>query len=166
MLRTGRSTLRVTAAAAAAVFVMTAGTIGSAAAGTNHPDARAGQKDKQCSFTQTGTGAHISQDGSTSVYVYAIKNSVDGEGATVSTLDTNAGTIDSTRYTAGGVLTGKETFTLGAPDASGMVPVSGSGKCTGGKSAFKNNKCSYTFTGTLNPQTTVVTFQITGTFTR
>ncbi len=100
------------------------------------------------------------------MYVYAIKNSVDGEGATVSTLDTNAGTIDSTRYTAGGVLTGNETFTLGAPDASGMVPVSGSGKCTGGKSAFKNNKCSYTFTGTLNPQTTVVTFQITGTFTR
>jgi len=100
------------------------------------------------------------------VYVYAIKNSVDGEGATVSTLDTNAGTIDSTRYTAGGVLTGKETFTLGAPDANGMVPVSGSGKRTGGKGAFKNNKCSYTFTGTLNPQTTVVTFQITGTFTR
>jgi hypothetical protein len=56
---------------------------------------------------------------------------------------------------------------LGAADANGLIPYNGSGKCTGpGTGVHKHEKCSYTFTGTLNPATQVVEFNITGTSTR
>jgi hypothetical protein len=70
-------------------------------------------------------------------------------------------------YTANGVVKGEEEFTLGATDANGMIPYTGSGKCVqGGTRVHKGEKCNYIFTGTLNPNTNVVTFNITGTTTR
>jgi hypothetical protein len=48
-----------------------------------------------------------------------------------------------------------------------MIPVTGSGKCVqGGTGAHKGEKCTYTYTGTLNPNTNVTNFNITGTTTR
>ena len=62
---------------------------------------------------------------------------------------------------------GEEEFTLGVPDADGMIPVDGSGECVkGGTRAYKHAECTYTFTGTLDPTTNVVTFDITGTTSR
>lgn len=126
-------------------------------------------KDKRAvAFTQTGTGAVISQNGST-ILVAAVKNSLDGDGATVATLTLNgtSGTDTATRYQANGVGKFEETFTLGAPDANGLVPVTGSGKCVnGGTGVHKNEKCSYTYTGTQNPTTNTVSFNITGTTSR
>lgn len=165
MLRTKARTVRVAAIAAIGVagLLMTAG----AGAAATSP---APQKDtpRKSEWTQTGTGALITENGSTMV-VSAVKNSVDGDGATVAnvTLDGNHGTETATRYTAKGVAVGQEEFTLGAPDATGMIPITGSGKCVkGGTGPFKNQTCDYTFTATQNPQTNVVTFEITGTTTR
>jgi hypothetical protein len=82
------------------------------------------------------------------------------------TLNGNRGTQTATRYTATGVSVGEEEFTLGAPDANGMIPINGSGKCVKGTRVHKDEKCSYTFTATLNPTTNVVSFEVTGTSTR
>jgi hypothetical protein len=48
-----------------------------------------------------------------------------------------------------------------------MIPITGSGKCVqGGTGVHKGEKCNYTYTATLNPNTNVVNFNITGTTTR
>jgi hypothetical protein len=118
-------------------------------------------------WTQTGTGALINQNGSTLI-VSAVHNSIDGDGAVVATLtlNGNGGTDTAVRYQANGVGRFEETFSNGAPDANGVMPFTGSGKCTGGTGVHKNEKCSYTTTGTYNPNTSVVSFNITGTTTR
>jgi len=47
-----------------------------------------------------------------------------------------------------------------------MIPYSGAGTCTGRSGVHPHEKRSYTFTGTLNPQTNVDQNTITGTTTR
>jgi hypothetical protein len=44
--------------------------------------------------------------------------------------------------------------------------LTGTGKCVGGTGVHKNQKCTYTFTGTRNSTTTVYTVKVTGTYTR
>lgn len=51
-------------------------------------------------------------------------------------------------YFANGVSKSNETFKLGAANAQGISAITGSGKrISGGTSVHKNEKCSYTFTG-------------------
>lgn len=160
MLHTRQWALRVVAVAAVAA----AGLVMAAGAGA----AGSPTKTRTVSWTQTGVGANVSQNGSL-LLVASVKNSLDGEGATVAavTLNGNNGTNTATRYMANGVQKFEETFTLGAPDANGLTPITGSGKCTGpGTGVHKNEKCSYTYTGALNPTTAAVEFNITGTTTR
>jgi hypothetical protein len=167
MLQTGRRALRVAAVAAvaAAGLVMTAG-----AGGAGSPS-----KPRTVTWTQTGIGTLISQNGSTvippglptgTLVVGAFKDSLDGNGAFVGTTSNNTET--NIGYVANGVSKVFESpsYTPGAPDANGMIPYTGSGKCTGGTGVHKHEKCSYTFTGTLNPKTTVFSYTITGTKTR
>jgi hypothetical protein len=167
MLHTRRRALRVAAVAA----VATAGLVMTAAPGTSasshHGGSAAPKKEKE--WTQTGTGASITKDDGSMLLVASVENSLDGDGATVATirLNGNTGTDTATRYTANGVGKFEEEFTLGAPDASGMIPITGSGKCVqGGTRVHKGEKCNYTYTATLNPNTNVVSFNITGTTTR
>ena len=166
MLHTRRRALRVAAVAA----VATAGLVMTAASGTaasSHEGASAAPK-KEKQWTQTGTGSSITQDDGSMLLVASVENSLDGHGATVATvtLNGNTGTDTATRYTANGVLKGEEEFTLGAADANGMIPITGTGKCVqGGTRAYKGAKCNYTFTATLNPNTNVIKFNITGTTT-
>src|SRR5260370_2466495 len=77
MLQTGRRVLSVVAVAAmaAAGLIMTTG-----------DGAAAGRGSRTVGWTQTGTGAHISQNGSTLVIVSAVTNSLDGNGAVVATV--------------------------------------------------------------------------------
>jgi hypothetical protein len=72
-------------------------------------------KDKP--FTETITGAQISQTGSTTVSVWSDKNSVEGDGAGVVaiTLNGNEATGSGTQYWASGAAKFTETFTLGGP---------------------------------------------------
>jgi hypothetical protein len=167
MLHTRRRSLRVAAVAA----VATAGLVMTAASGTaasNHHGASAAAK-KEKQWTQTGTGASITKDDGSMLLVASVENSLDGDGATVAkiTLNGSNGTDTATRYTANGVGKFEEEFTLGAPDTNGMIPITGSGKCVqGGTGVHKGEKCNYTYTATLNPNTNVVNFNITGTTTR
>lgn len=167
MLHTRRRALRVAAVAAVATagLVMTAA---SSTAASSHQGASAAPK-KEKEWTQTGTGASITKDDGSMILVASVENSLDGDGAAVAnvTLNGSNGTDTATRYNANGVLKGEEEFTLGAPDANGMIPITGSGKCVqGGTGVHKGKKCKYTFTGTLNSNTNVVNFNITGTTTR
>jgi hypothetical protein len=161
MLHPKRRAIRVTAiaAVAAATLAMTA------AAGVPATGAAAA-KDKP--FTETITGAQISQNGSTSVSVWSGKNSVEGDGAGVVTitLNGNEATGSGTQYWASGAAKFTETFTLGAPAADGTIPYTGSGKCAGGTGVHKHEKCSFTFDGSVNPTTTVFNSNVTGTLTR
>jgi hypothetical protein len=167
MLHTRRRALRVAAVAA----VATAGLVMTAASGTaasSHQGASAAPK-KEKQWTQTGTGASITKDDGSMLLVASVENSLDGDGATVAkvTLNGSNGTDTATRYTANGVGKFEEEFTLGAPDSNGMIPITGSGKCVqGGTGVHKGEKCKYTYTATLNPNTNVVSFNITGTTTR
>ena len=167
MLHTGRRDLRVAAVAAvaAAGLVMTAAP--GMAASTYHVASEAPKKEKE--WTQTGIGASITQPDGSMLLVASVENSLDGRGATVATVTLNgtSGTDAATRYTANGVGKFEEEFTLGASDANGMIPITGSGKCVpGGTRVHKSEKCNYTYTATLNPNTNVVNFDITGTTTR
>jgi hypothetical protein len=187
----------VVAAVAMGVFVMTAGPVSAAGpdpeidppqtrdlmlaaiergapmAETHSPAvqpiaAAKGAKARTVSWTQTGIGSSISKDGSIMI-VAAVKNSLDGDGAVVATVTLNGtnGTDTATRYQANGVQKFQESFTLGTPDANGLTPYSGTGKCTGpGTGVHKHEQCNYTYTGTLNSTTQVVEFSISGTTTR
>jgi len=164
MLHTKRTALRLTAIAAVAA----AGLVMTTATGVT-ADRRRGESKQEKEWTQTGIGANITQDDGSILLVASVENSIDGPGATVSeiTLEGNTGTGSATRYTANGVVKGEEEFTLGAPDADGLIPFNGSGDCVkGGTRAYRGVKCTYTFTGTLDPTTNVVTFEITGTQSR
>ena len=159
MLRTRRRALRVAAISA----VATAGLVMTAASGAS----AAAKSEKE--WTQTGTGSVITQSDGSMVSVASVQNSLDKDGAVVAkiTLNGNAGTNTATRYDTNGIGKFEEEFTLGAPDASGMIPITGSGKCVqGGTGVHKSEKCKYTYTGTLNSNTNVVNFNITGTTTR
>jgi hypothetical protein len=129
MLQTRRRALRVAAVAAvaAAGLVMTAGA--GAAAGSHQGPSAAPTKERE--WTQTGIGASITQNDGSMLVVASIKNTLDGDGAAVATvtLNGNSGTDTATRYTAKGVGKFEEQFTLGATDANGMIPITGSGKC-------------------------------------
>ena len=167
MFHPRRRALRIAAAAAVATagFVMTAAS--GMAEGSHQGASAAPAKEKE--WTQTFIGASITQDDGSMLTVGSVENSLDGDGATVAkvTLTGNSGTDTATRYTAKGVSKHEEEFTLGAPDANGMIPITGSGKCVkGGTGVYKGGKCNYTFTGTLNPNTNVVAINITGTTTR
>src|SRR5260370_19080193 len=158
MLQTGRRVLSVVAVAAmaAAGLIMTTGDGAAASRGS-----------RTVGWTQTGTGAQISQNGSTLVIVSAVTNSLDGDGAVVATvtLNGNSATDTAVRYQANGVGRFEETLTLGAP-ANGVIPYTGTGKCTAGTGVHKHERCSYTFTGTENASTSMASFKITGTTTR
>jgi hypothetical protein len=112
MLHTRRRTLRAAAVAAVAA----AGLVMTAAPGTaesnHHSASAASTKDKE--WTQTGTGASITQPDGSMLLVASVENSLDGDGATVGkvTLNGNSGTDTATRYTANGVGKFEEEFTL------------------------------------------------------
>jgi hypothetical protein len=167
MLHTRRRGLRVAAVAAVATagLVMTAAS--GAATGSHHGASAVAKSEKK--WTQTGIGSSITQSDGSMLVVASVENSLDGDGATVAkvTLNGSNGTNTATRYNDNGVGKFEEEFTLGATDASGMIPITGSGKCVqGGTGVHKGEKCKYTYTGTLNPNTNVINFNITGTTSR
>jgi hypothetical protein len=167
MFQTRRRGLRAAAVAAVAMAVLVMTAASGMAEGSHQGTSAAPKKEKE--WTQTFIGASITQDDGSVLTVGSVHNSLDGDGATVAkvTLNGNGGTNTATRYTANGAGKFEEEFTLGAPDASGMIPISGSGKCVkGGTGAYKGAKCNYTYTGTLNPNTNVVRINITGTTNR
>jgi hypothetical protein len=166
MSQTRRRAIRV-AGVAAAVLVMTAGGAATTNRGTGTALAAQQHKSRTVPYTETATCARISQNGSMSVLVCAGTNSIDGNVAAVATITLNglSGTDTSIEYDANGSRRVKETYTA-AVGANGMITLTGSGTCTGGTGVHKHEKCSYTLTGTTNPQTNVSSSKEVGTTTR
>jgi hypothetical protein len=123
-------------------------------------------------FTETITGAQISMTGLSIEGAFKVTNSLDGTGAGIQdgsitgTTFPLSGKSSTTDYFADGVQKLKETFKLDGPGANGNSILTGTGKCVGGTGVHKNQKCTYTFTGTRNSTTTVYTVKVTGTYTR
>jgi hypothetical protein len=164
MLHRARNALGVVAVAAvaAAARVVTPG----AGAASSH-------KPRTVAFTQTSTGTTVMQDDGSLLVLGAGTSSPGGDYAFASRgrLNGNSITTTGTLYHADGAGTFEETDTIGAPDANGVIAITGSGKCTGhGTGVHKNNyeKCSYTLTGTSHPEGSVFVFtaNVRGTYTR
>jgi hypothetical protein len=79
--------------------------------------------------------------------------------------DGTAGTSTSTLYDGHGTMVSREAFTLSAPDASGLVTITGGGRDVSGTGKYKGIKGTYKFTGTFNTQTTVTSVKVVGTQT-
>ena len=145
-------------------LVIVTGLSAYAVAAPNGPPKRA--------FTETLTGAQISAKGTSFESVYKVTSSLDGTGAGIQdgsvagTAFPLSGKDAFTNYFADGVAKTKDTFKLGALDASGISKITGRGKCVGGTGVHKTEKCTYTFTGTYNSKTTVSTVKVTGSDTR
>jgi hypothetical protein len=166
MLQTRRRAIRV-AGVVAAVLVMTAGVAAAANRGTGTALAAQQHTARTVPYTETATCASLGHHGSISVQVCAGTNSIDGKVAAVAKITLNglSGTDTSIEYDANGSRRVKETFTA-AVGANGMITLAGSGTCTGGTGVHKHEKCSYTLTGTTNPQTNLSSSKEVGTTTR
>ncbi len=123
-------------------------------------------------FTQTVVGAEIGGNATSPVEVFKVASSLDGTCATISH-DSNtgtsfpiSGTAAATTYCANGVSKSKEKYVLNAPNASGIIAYTGSGKCVGGTGVHKKEKCTFTFKGTFNTKTNIDSAKFTGTDTR
>jgi hypothetical protein len=86
-------------------------------------------------FIDTSVGASISATQSVAV----VHDRVNGQGASVETLKVtgNSGSGRIITYWVGGTTTDVVTFTLGAPKASGLIPITGSGHQVAATGKFK-----------------------------
>ena len=120
-------------------------------------------------FSATFVGAEISSNGGSSEEVLKVVSRLDGtcaaiaENSLAGTSFPVHGTETTTIYCADGVWETKLNFVLNAPDASGILTYTGSGKCVGGTGVHKQEKCTYTFTGMFNEKTKVDKAKLTGT---
>jgi hypothetical protein len=115
------------------------------------------------------TGIVLTRSGNSAVSLYRVKSSLYGQGAAIqhARLKNAAfpihGTDTVTTYYADGVAVAKDTFTLGAPNASGIAAITGSGRCAGGTGIHMHQQCSYKLSGTYNAKTMVSHVTATGT---
>lgn len=116
--------------------------------------ASAGAAPKLKHFTLHLIGAPVSSTQN----VYAVQDSRHGPGAAVQTITVNgsSGTDTFAVYYKNGSVITHDTFTLGAPDANGIVSITGHGSSVGKSGALKGARATYTFTGTDNSKTNVI----------
>jgi hypothetical protein len=114
-------------------------------------------------FTSTVVSAGISSTEA----VYKVHDSHFGDGAGVQTLQVtgSSGTDTEMTYYGNATVSANGSFTIGAPDANGIAPVNGSGHDISGTGKAKGVKSTYTYSGTLNTKTGVVSVTLTGTYT-
>ena len=121
---------------------------------------------KHIHFTTTASGALISGTQA----VYKVHDTLFGNGASVQTTKSNAagtgGTDSETTYYAHGSARSKGIYKLSAPDANGIIKITGTGHDVGGTGAAAGLKSSYTFSGTLNTKTLLLKIVLKGTYTR
>ncbi len=114
-------------------------------------------------FTQTGV--YVLDNVAPSEYLIKNTNSQAGVGAGISHVNDLAGKVTDVDYFAKGSVTMLSTLHTGTASATG-VPVTGAGTCRNGTGIFVGVKCTFTYTGTLNPTNGIVTITITGTYKR
>ena len=113
------------------------------------------------SFTQTGV--YIPDNLAPGEYLIKNTNSQAGLGAGISHVNDAAGTVTDMDYFANGAVKMSSTLHHGSASATG-IPISGTGSCSHGTGIFTGVKCTFTYTGTLNPANGTVSVKITGTF--
>jgi hypothetical protein len=123
-------------------------------------------------FSEVEAGVMLSTSGLRFEDVYRIKRSPDGDGAAI-----RDGVFDGTTFPVSGTdtvtsnykdgrQTASEAFTLGTPQLDGIGTIAGHGRCTGGTNRHQLEKCSYTFKGTYDLQTSVFKITLSGTDSR
>mgnify|MGYP003623144616 CR=1 FL=1 len=113
-------------------------------------------------FTSTLVGAGISATEAT----FKVHDSVAGNGAGVqkiTSLTAKGGTSTATVYYGDATVVSRDTFTFGAPDAKGIIPLAGHGKDIRGTGKLKHLTSNYTFSGTFDPKTTIIHAALSGT---
>jgi hypothetical protein len=137
----------------------------SAMAGLTIPMVALAAAKRHVHFTAKVVGAGISATQST----YKLHDSVFGNGAGVQTIKLNAtasgGTDTETTYYGNATAKSKGTFKLGAPDANGILTVTGSGHDVSGTGLAKGLKSTYTYSGTINSKTSVIKVTLKGAYT-
>jgi hypothetical protein len=153
--------------------LLAAGTIGLiSVAGMSTYAVAAPTRPKNHTLIATVTGALISLHGTSGENIYKVTSPIDGTGAGIYDFSDSATTPPLSgkgalvSYYANGVQKLHETFKLSAPNASGITTLTGSGKCVGGTRVHKNEKCTYSFTGTENLSTFRFSVKLTGTYRR
>lgn len=145
-----------------------------AAAGLVVPAAApaAGKAPHKRSFTAVAVGAQLSTNGNRFETVYRVIRSPDGGGAgmqdgvLLGTTYPVTGNDAMKLFYADGVQRMSDTFTRGAPHTDGVGDITGKGTCTTGSGLHKDEKCTYTITGTYDLNTGVTKLRFAGTFTR
>ena len=115
---------------------------------------------KRVHFKESLVGASISS----SQAVYMLHGSLGGDGAAVST-STSDTTDTGVAYYVGGSVVFRDTFTISAPSPQGIATITGTGHDFGGTGRFKHIHSSYSFTGTDDTKTGVMTISLEGTET-
>ena len=112
-------------------------------------------------FTTKLLGAQVSANEN----VYDVRGNPPG--AAVQVLKNNAkltaGTDKVTGYYGTGTLVSKDAYTLSKPNVKGIVTIKGTGRFVSGTGVYKHVKGNYTFTGSENVKTRVITITLTGT---
>lgn len=122
---------------------------------------------KTVHFTATVTGAAISPVAAvTAEYVFKVHDSVFGDGAGVQTVHGLLSGTDVIKvYYGDATTTAKDTYSIGAPNAQLVAPLTGSGHNISGTGKLKHIKSTFTFSGTINLMTGLYTITLTGTET-
>ena len=125
--------------------------------------ATAAGKRRHLHFTSTVVSAATSA----SEAVYKVHDSHFGDGAGVQSLQVtgSSGTDSEITYYGNATVRADGAFTIGTPDANGIAPVNGSGHDVSGTGKAKGVSSTYTYTGTLDTKTGVVSVTLTGTYT-
>jgi hypothetical protein len=115
-------------------------------------------------FTDRITGAAINATQS----AYVVHDSHFGNGAGLQTVKINSagtgGTDRETSYFGNATLTSRGSFRIGAPNAQGIAPLTGSGRDVRGTGRAKGYTSTYTYRGTYDTKTGVFKVKLTGTY--
>jgi hypothetical protein len=119
-------------------------------------------KHRNVHFTDVVDGASLSATEA----VLKVHDSVAGDGAAVqkiTSLSATAGTDVTHNYYKNASAVSHDSFTLSAPDADGVISVTGHGKDVSGTGLFRHIRSTYTFTGTFNTKTGINHTEVAGT---
>jgi hypothetical protein len=144
------------------IFIATATALGVFAA-VGLPTAGAAPKAKGQHITRTLLGGAVSANEN----VYDVRGPGGYSGAAVQFVKLNstatAGTDRVTLFDGKGAILSTDKFTLGKPDANGIVTVTGTGHSVSGTGIYKHVKETYSFTGTVNTKNGQSKFTLSGT---
>lgn len=142
------------------IFIATAATLGVFAA-VGLPTAGAAPKGQH--FMRTLLGAAVSANEN----VYDVRGPGGYSGAAVQLVKLNstgaAGTDKVTVFDGKGTIVSADKFTVGKPDANGIVTVKGTGRSLSGTGIYRHVTETYSFTGTINTKNGQYKFKLSGT---